>query len=121
MPKNKIAYWILAAVLAAAFGFAGFLKVSASPMEIEIFTRFGYSLWFMYGIGAAELAGALGLVGGRLIDERLPRAAGMGLLVIMVGAIGSHLMYDPLFMLLPATALSILLLGFLYVSRPATV
>ncbi len=110
-------YWILAVALASAFGFAGFLKVSASPMEIELFTRFGYPLWFMYGIGAAELAGAIGLIGGRLIDVRLPRVAAIGLCVIMIGAIGSHLMYDSLFMMLPAAILSMLLLGFLYTSK----
>lgn len=118
MPKNKIVYWILAVLLASAFGLAGFLKVSAHPMEIEIFTRFGYPLWLMYVVGAAELAGALGLIAGRFIDIRLPRAAAVGLLAVMVGAISSHLMYDPLPMVLPATVLSILLLGFLYVSRP---
>ena len=89
-------YWILAVALASAFGFAGFLKVSASPMEIELFTRFGYPLWFMYGIGAAELAGAIGLIGGRLIDVRLPRVAAIGLCVIIIVASGSHLMYDSL-------------------------
>ncbi len=121
MSKGKIAYWILAVLLASAFGFAGFLKVSANSMEIEIFTRFGYPLWLMYVVGAAELAGALGLIAGRFINTHLPRAAATGLLVIMVGAIGSHLMYDPLFMMLPAVALSILLLGFLYASRPVVV
>lgn len=121
MTKGKIAYWVLATLLAGAFGFAGFLKVSANPMEIEIFTRFGYPLWFMYVIGATELAGALGLIAGRFIDTRLPRAAAMGLLVTMTGAIGTHLMYDPLFMILPAVALSVLLLGFLYASRPVVV
>lgn len=118
MPKNKTVYWTLAALLASAFGFVGFLKVSANPMEVELFTRFGYPPWFMYVIGAAELAGALGLIGGRLIAAHLPRATAMGLLVIMTGAIGSHLMYDPLFMMLPAVALSVLLLGFLYAGKP---
>lgn len=90
-------------------------------MEVELFTRFEYPLWFMYGIGAAELVGALGLIGGRLIDVRLPRVVAVGLCIIMVGAIGSHLMYDSLLMMLPAAVLSILLLGFLYVSRPVIV
>ncbi len=121
MLRNKIVYWVFATLLAGAFGFAGFLKVFANPMEVELFTRFGYPLWFMYVIGAAELAGALGLICGQFVDTRLPRAAAMGLLVIMTGAIGSHLVYDSLFMMLPAVALSIFLLGFLYTSRPVVV
>lgn len=121
MSKEKISYWVLAVLLASAFGFAGFLKVSTHPMEIEIFTRFGYPLWLMYVVGVAELAGAFGLIAGRFINTQLPRAGAIGLLVVMVGAIGSHLMYDPLFMMLPAIVLSILLLVFLYASRPVVV
>ena len=121
MPKNKTAHWILVALLLLAFGSAGFLKLSANPMEVEMFARFGYPLWFMYVIGVAEITGALGLVCGQFIDARLPRFASLGLLAIMIGAITSHLMHDPLPMMLPAVILSMLLSGFLYVSRPVVV
>lgn len=111
----KITYWILAVLLALAFGSAGFLKLSANPIELEIFTRFEYPLWFMYVIGMAEFAGALGLVFGRIINEQFSRWAGIGLLSIMIGAIMSHLLHDPLLAVIPATVLSLLVLGFLYV------
>ncbi len=121
MPKSNVASWVLAGLLALAFGFVGFLKLSTSPMEVAVFTHFGYPLWFMYVIGTIELAGALGLVCGRLIDARLPRMAAIGLLIVMTGAIGSHLMFDPLSLMLPAVVLSALLLGFLYANKPVVV
>lgn len=121
MLKNNVAYWILAGLLALTFGFVGFLKLSASPMEVAVFTHFGYPLWFMYVIGAVEVAGALGLVCGRPINVRLPRMAAIGLLIIMIGAIGSHLIFDPLSMMIPAVVLSTLLIGFLFASKPVIV
>ena len=115
MPKGKVIYWILSVVAALLFGFAGFSKVSANPMMVQSFSHFGYAIWFMYFIGAAEIVGALGLVFGHLIDVRLSRVAVIGLLIIMVGAIASHLMYDPLPAMIPAVVLSLMLLGILYI------
>ncbi len=117
--KSKFAYWALAFPLALAFGIAGSLKLSGNPMSLEIFDRFGYSALFMYFIGACELAGALGLVLGPIIDRRLPRLAALSLLLVMLGAIVSHLLNDasPLTTMIPAVALSMLLISFAFVAR----
>lgn len=115
----KITYWILAVILALTFGFAGFSKLSASVVMIDMFTRFGLPLWSMYFIGAVEFAGALGLVFGKIIHDRLPRLAAMGLCIVMVGAIVMHVIYDadPLMRMLPAVVLLVLLTVFLYTHR----
>ena len=119
MSKSKIAYWVPAVLLALAFGMAGFSKLSGNPMSVEMFDKFGYSALFMYFIGACELVGGLGLVLGQVIDRRFPRLAALGLLVIMVGAIVSHLLNDanPLATMIPAVVLSILLIGFIYTGK----
>lgn len=117
MSKSKIAYWVLAVMLALAFGFAGFSKLSGNVMSVEMFEHFGYPIFFMYFIGACELAGALGLVFGQIIDVRLPRLAAMGLLAIMLGAIVTHILYDPVQAMIPAAILSVLLSGILYAGK----
>lgn len=117
MSKSKIAYWVLAVVLALAFGFAGFSKLSGNAMSVGMFEHFGYPIFFMYFIGACELAGALGLVFGQIIDARLPRLAAMGLLVIMLGAIVTHVLRDPIEKMIPAVMLVVLLLGLLYAGK----
>ncbi len=113
----KVTYWILAVVLALTFGFAGVSKLTSQLAMVDMFTRFGYALWFMYFIGAAELAGALGLVFGTILNAKLLRLAALGLSVIMVGAIVSHLIYDSLVVAAPATVLLVLLVCFLYMDK----
>lgn len=117
MSKSKIAYWVLSVVLALAFGFAGFAKLSGNALSVGMFEHFGYPIFFMYFIGACEFVGALGLVFGQSIDARLPRLAAMGLLAIMFGAIVTHILYDPVQAMIPAVILSVLLSGILYAGK----
>jgi len=51
----------------------------------QFFIQSGYAVWFLYGVMVAETLGALGLLISR---TRVP--AGVGLMVIMVGAIRTH-------------------------------
>jgi len=74
------------AVLAAAgiFTVTGGAKVSGA--SIGQFEEWGYTPAFAVGIGFIELAGAIGLL--------IPRACGwaaLGLIVIMFGALGTHI------------------------------
>lgn len=114
MSKSKITSFILALVLAFAFGFAGFSKLSGSAVSVSMFEHFGYPMWFMYFVGACEFVGGLALVFGRLVDVRLPRFAAIGLLAVMFGAIVTHILNDPLQAMIPAVMLIMLLFGFLY-------
>jgi len=83
----NIVLWIVQALLAALFLFAGSMKFM---MPIEEMTKQmpGMPGWFLHFIGAAEILGGLGLVlpGLLRIKTGLTPLAAAGLAVIMIGA-----------------------------------
>jgi putative oxidoreductase len=83
---RTIIIWVIAVLLAALFAFAGLPKLMGDPQAVEGFRKGGFPDWFRLFIGAAELAGAVGL-----LIPRLRFWAASGLLIIMVGAVGTHL------------------------------
>ena len=92
----NITLWIVAAVLALAFLGAGAMKL-AQPKEKLAASGMGWTESFSSGavkaIGAAEVLGALGLILPALtgIATFLVPLAATGLVLIMVGAIITHL------------------------------
>jgi putative oxidoreductase len=111
--RRRVGGVMLRGLLTAVFLAAAGMKFAAVPFEVEGFARFGYPLWFMYVVGALQLLGAV------LLWTRGCVALGAGLLaVLMVGAVGSHLLAgDPALMPLPAFVLLILLSGVAYARR----
>ena len=88
---RPIGLWIHKGLLTVAFLGAGGMKLADPEQAAENFAHFGYPAAFAMFIGLCEVAGAIGIW--------LPRLAGLaaaGLSIIMLGAIGSHLMHDPL-------------------------
>lgn len=83
----NVGLWIVQAVLAALFGFAGAMKFA--PSGDQMAQQMGYSSGFMHFIGAAEVLGGLGLVlpGLLKIAKWLTPLAAMGLFIIMIGAV----------------------------------
>jgi putative oxidoreductase len=81
----RIALWVVSGLLTALYLFAGFGKVSGNPQAIEGFAKYGYSDAFRLFIGASELAGAVGLW-----IPKLSFWAAAGLIVIMLGAVYTH-------------------------------
>ncbi len=79
-----IAGWVVVSLLAIAFALGGIGKLTGGAGAQ--FSNWGYAPWFAYVIGAAELAGAVGL-----LIPRTTRLAVIGLLIIMLGAIYTHL------------------------------
>ena len=100
----KIGWRILAALLGLVFLLAGSAKLTAQEEMVEAFTHFGMPIWFMYFIGAAEVAGAIGLQ-----IPKVSTPAAVGLLLVMVGGLGSHLLFDPPQRAIPALVLGVLL------------
>lgn len=92
---NKIVYYVLLVIVSVMFVFSGWMKVSSDPMSVEGFTSAGLALWFMYFIGAAEIAGGIGLW-----ITKFQKWAICGLSIIMVGAIVVTLMNQPAYMTL---------------------
>jgi putative oxidoreductase len=111
--RQRIGSMVLRGLLTAVFLAAAGMKLAAVPFEVEGFVRFGYPMWFMVTVGAAQLAGAVMLwTRGRVAQGALLLA------VLMVGAVGSHIRTgDPLLMPVPAFVLLVLLLGLAYARR----
>lgn len=95
--------------LAIIFIAVGAAKVAHAGMMEQTFQHFGYSTSFMVLIGVVEIAGGIGLMIHRLVFW-----SALGLCGIMLGAIVSHVQYDPVYMALPAF-LVLCLLGYLLV------
>jgi uncharacterized membrane protein YphA (DoxX/SURF4 family) len=92
----NIALWIVQALLAALFLFAGSMKFI---MPIEEMTKQMPSMpgWFLRFIGVVEILGALGLIlpGLLRIKPGLTPLAAAGLLIIMIGATVIGFMIGP--------------------------
>ncbi|MFH6782284.1 MULTISPECIES: DoxX family protein [Methylobacterium] len=104
---------VVRGLLTAVFLVAAGMKLAAVPFEVEGFARFGYPLWFLYAVGAAQALGAVMLwVRGTAVYGALLIAA------IMVGAVVSHLRAgDAPAMALPALVLLALAAGLAYARR----
>lgn len=91
-----VAAWIVSAVLAALYLMAGFTKVAKPKQALFAEPRLGWVADFAPGqvkaIGAAEIAGALGLVVPWLtgIAPILTPVAAVGLALLQVGAAIVH-------------------------------
>ncbi|MEJ6000812.1 DoxX family protein [Paucibacter soli] len=92
---------------------AGSAKLAGVPQLHASFALLGLPVWFGYFIGAAEVAGAIGL-----FIRPLRAWAAAGLAVIMAGAIYFHVLHTPLAQGLPALVLLLLSLLVMRQARP---
>jgi len=86
----RAALWTVQVLLAAAFLYFSYNKLSGAPQTIETFEAIGLGQWLRYLTGALELAGAIGLL--------LPRLAGLaalGLFGVMFGAFATEVFVMP--------------------------
>ena len=102
---------IASAVLALIMGAAGIAKLKGVPMVHQSFAVLGLPVWFGYFIGAAEVAGAVGL-----FIHRLSGHAALGLAIIGVGVVYFHLVNTPISQGVPAIVV-LLLASFIVVKR----
>jgi uncharacterized membrane protein YphA (DoxX/SURF4 family) len=79
--------WFLQALLGVLFVLIGIAKY-ASPMWAESFGRWGYPTGFHLVVGVVEVGGGLAL-----FVPRLATLAAGGLAVVMIGALGTHVVY----------------------------
>lgn len=106
--KNAV-LWTGSALLALAFVGSGAMKLTGNPELVANFARWGYPGGFIYVIGAVELIAAVGL-----LVPRLAGYAATGLVAVMVGAVGTHLLHAEWG---PAIAPLVLLVGTTLVAR----
>lgn len=84
-----VALWIPALFLAMIFLRQGWSKFSDASGWAVAFRHWGYPDWFRIMIGAMEVAGSVLLLTGRAA------AWGASLItIVMLGAMGTHLVYD---------------------------
>jgi putative oxidoreductase len=114
-PPNKaktIALWILCGLIGLALTAGGMTKIIAMHPHPENFTRWGFPLWFMYLIGAVELAGGLLLL--------IPGGAAFGALLLictMIGAVATHLVHADGVHVVPSLVILVLCTVILYARR----
>jgi putative oxidoreductase len=102
---------IASVVLALMVGAAGIAKLMGVPMVHQSFAILGLPSWFGYFIGAAEVAGAVGL-----FIRPLSALAALGLAIIGVGAVYFHVTNPPISAGVPAI-LVLLLAMFIAIKR----
>jgi uncharacterized membrane protein YphA (DoxX/SURF4 family) len=110
--KRPLVVTILSGLAALAFLASGGFKLTGSEEAIANFERFGFGAGFMYFIGAAEVAGAIGL----FLPRLAPVAAG-GLTLVMAGAASMHIQNDPLAQAVPALVLLVICAYLTYARR----
>ncbi|MFD5829709.1 DoxX family protein [Lentzea sp. NPDC060358] len=93
----NLAVWIVSGVLAALYLMAGFTKLAKSKRDLLAEPRMAWAADFsagqVKGIGAVEVAGALGLVLPWLtgLAPILTPVAALGLALVQVGAAITHI------------------------------
>jgi len=104
----NIALWVVQALLAALFLFAGGMKFVMSVEEMT--KQIPLPGWFLHFIGVCEILGALGLILPWLTRIRpgLTLLAAAGLVIIMIGATVIVLMTDGIAMALIPLVIGIL-------------
>ena len=86
MNSTKLILWVLTAIVTVQFLLAGGFKLAGAEQLVQQFNAFGYPIWTLYLIGAIEVACAL-----LVLTPRFASWACMPLVVLMVGAVGTHL------------------------------
>jgi len=83
----QILVWVTAIVLIAGIGMAGVMKLTKNQMSVEMAEKLDYSN-LMMPIGAAEVAGAIGVLIGALSSdlEWIGVLAAIGVIALMIGA-----------------------------------
>jgi uncharacterized membrane protein YphA (DoxX/SURF4 family) len=110
--RKLVAVWVISVLLAALFVFAGVPKVTNAQQAVDGFRAWGFSDGFRLLIGAAEIAGGIAL-----LIPALATWSALGLTVIMVGAVYTHVLYTPLREALPALVCFFLLLFLAHARR----
>ena len=87
-PESK-AQIVVTVLLTLAFLLSGAMKLTGAEQIRQGFGHWGFPIFFMYIIGLCEVAGSIGLWLGRF-----SYAAKVCLIILMAGAVATHLVFD---------------------------
>jgi uncharacterized membrane protein len=98
----RAAVWMCAIFLAVAFVFVGILKLGgpAAVRWTERFVQWGYPANAQYVVGVLEILGGVGV-----LIPKWRRAAAATLAVLMIGALGTHVVHAEFRRLIPPLVL----------------
>ncbi|MBO6577276.1 MAG: DoxX family protein [Rhodothermales bacterium] len=114
-PKTKsIVGWVLRGLLAVMFVAAASGKVMGVEDWFVRFENWGLPSWMVYVTGVMELAGAIGL-----LIPKLAQKAALLLIVVMIGAAGTHARAGEWASLPVNAAYIAVLVGIIYLLKPA--
>lgn len=109
---RTIALWVLKILTAMGFTIAGTVKITGNPQMIKNFEDWGYPAGFYLVIGVLELTGAI-----LLLIPKTTFYAIIGLVTIMIGAVVTHLLHDPIQDILGPVIYLVLLSGIAYLRK----
>ena len=112
---KKYGVWGVSALLTAAFLMAGGMKLMGSEQIVQNFELWGYPYFFLYVVGLSEVT-----FGISLWIPKISGLAALGLVSLMVGAVGTHLLAGEMNMLAPPLVLGILSALIFWVRYPET-
>ena len=102
-----IATIVLSVLVAAAVLGSGAAKLAGAKQSLAIRDRLGVAPWLWRTVGVLEVAAAGGLAAGLAVPV-LGIAAAVGLVLLLIGAIGTHARSHDLSHAAPAVALVLL-------------
>ncbi|HKC50168.1 MAG TPA: DoxX family protein [Myxococcota bacterium] len=109
----NIGVWVASGLLCALYLFASSGKLMSDPQAVEGFHKAGYSDAFRLFIGTCEFLGGIAL-----LIPRLAFWAAIGLLIIMIGAVYTHVSTNDAAHMGPAVIALVLLAFIAYTRRP---
>ena len=83
---RTVVVWIAQILLAGQLAMAGLLKLTSDPQMVAMFADIGAGQWLRIFVGTLEVAGAVGLLVGRLAQ-----LAALGIVALMVGATATNI------------------------------
>lgn len=114
MTKGKtIALWIIQILIAGLFLMMASQKLMSDPETVANFTRWGMPDKIYFVIGTFEVLGAIGL-----LIPRLAGLAAVGLILLMGGALFTHLTHNEMGMALMPLMVMLLLGVVVYLRNP---
>ncbi|HLT95016.1 MAG TPA: DoxX family protein [Membranihabitans sp.] len=110
--RHSILFYVIVGIVSVIYLFTGLRKLFNFDEAAAEFESWGYHPAFMYVIGVVEITGAILLL---IPKTRLPGIVGLG--IVMLGAIGTHIYAEEYYQILLPLVLLLLLITLFVKSR----